>query len=250
MTSTSAVSDIRSAKVQIPNGDLYIQAYLAQPKSTKLAFPVIVFQEIFGVNIHIREVAERLAKAGYVAIAPALYQRTAPNFEVGYTPEAIQQGRSYKEQTTVAELISDIRATIAYFKTLDGVNTDAIGAIGFCFGGHVAYLAATLPEITATASFYGGCIPTSTPGGGEPTLSLTPNIRGTIYGFFGTEDQGIPAVQVDEIEAELTRHQVRHRIFRYPSGHGFFCNHRSSYHPDSATAAWEHVLELFQQTLK
>jgi carboxymethylenebutenolidase len=87
-----------------------------------------------------------------VAIAPALYQRIAPDFEASYTPEATQLGRTYKEQTKAEELLSDIQATIAYLKTLPTVTEEAIGTIGFCFGGHVVYLAATLPEIKATAS--------------------------------------------------------------------------------------------------
>jgi carboxymethylenebutenolidase len=129
------------------------------------------------------------------------------------------------------------------------VKADAIGAIGFCFGGHVAYLAATLPDIKATASFYGGGIATMTPGGGAPTLTRTPEIQGEIYLFFGTQDALILNEHVDQIEAELQKHQVHYRLFRYPAGHGFFCDQRSDYNPEAATEAWGHVLELFDRTL-
>ncbi|RCJ42809.1 carboxymethylenebutenolidase [Nostoc punctiforme NIES-2108] len=244
-------TEIRTAQVKVPNGDLQIDAYLAEP-AQKGTFPaVIVIQEIFGVNIHIREVAEKFAKEGYVAIAPTLFQRTAPGFEGGYTPEDIQQGRGYKEQTTAEEILSDIKAAIAYLRTLPNVQGDAIGSIGFCFGGHVVYLAATLPDIKVTASFYGGGIPNSTPGGGEPTITRTPEIKGPIYAFFGLDDQGIPLEHTEQIEAELKKNQITHAIFRYPgAGHGFFCNHRASYNAEAAADAWKNVQELFQKNLQ
>lgn len=242
--------EIRTSKVKVPNGDLQIDAYLAQPLAEGTFPGVIVIQEIFGVNIHIREVTQRLAQEGYVAIAPAIFQRIAPGFEAGYTPEDIQIGRKYKEQTKADELLSDIQAAIAYLKTLPNVNGDAIGSIGFCFGGHVVYLAATLPEIKATASFYGGGITNSTPGGGAPTITRTADIKGTIYAFFGTQDAGIPQEQTEQIEAELEKQQIPHQVFRYPADHGFFCNHRASYNAEAAADAWIKVKELFQKELQ
>jgi carboxymethylenebutenolidase len=244
-------TEIRTSQVKVPNGDLQIDAYLAEPAKEGKFPAVIVIQEIFGVNIHIREVAEKFAKEGYVAIAPALYQRTAPGFEAVYTQEDIQLGRSYKEQTTAEEIVSDIESAIAYLRTLPNVQKDAIGSIGFCFGGHVVYLAATLPDIKVTASFYGGGITNSTPGGGEPTITLTSQIKNPIYAFFGTEDKGIPLEHTEQIEAELKKYQIPHQIFRYEgAGHGFFCNHRASYHPEAAADAWQKVLELFQKNLQ
>ncbi|PHJ63103.1 carboxymethylenebutenolidase [Nostoc linckia z18] len=243
--------EIRTSQVKVPNGDLQIDAYLAEPVQ-KGTFPaVIVIQEIFGVNIHIREVTEKFAKEGYVAIAPTLFQRTAPGFEAGYNSEDVQKGRQYKEQTKAEEILSDIQAAIAYLRTLSNVQPDAIGSIGFCFGGHVVYLAATLPDIKVTASFYGGGITNSTPGGGEPTITRTPDIKGPIYAFFGLEDQGIPLEHTQQIEAELKKHQIPHTIFRYEgAGHGFFCNHRASYNPEAAADAWKNVVEVFQKNLQ
>ncbi|MBE9185673.1 dienelactone hydrolase family protein [Microcoleus sp. LEGE 07076] len=242
--------EIHTANVTIPNGDLQIAAYLAQP-ATAGQFPaVIVIQEIFGVNAHIREVTERIAKEGYVAIAPAIYQRQAPGFETGYTPEDIQTGREYKEQTTASDLLSDIQATINYLKTSPSVKQTGFGCIGFCFGGHVAYLAATLPQIKATASFYGAGLATQTPGGGAPTIARTADIQGTLYAFFGTQDASIPPEQVDQIAAELQKHHISHRIFRYNAEHGFFCDHRGSYDATAAADSWVQVKELFEHELE
>ncbi len=226
----------------------HIVAYLAHPQAAGLYPAVVVLQEIFGVNVHIREVTERIAKLGYVAIAPALFQRQAPGFETGYTPEDIETGRSYAMQTTASELLSDISLTIDYLKSLPQVKKDGFGCIGFCFGGHVAYLAATLSDIKATASFYGAGINTRTPGGGAPTVTHTNEIQGILYAFFGTEDASIPLEQVNEIAAALEKYKVSHRVFRYDgSDHGFFCDHRTSYNPIAAADAWEQVKQLFGQ---
>jgi carboxymethylenebutenolidase len=185
-----------------------------------------------------------------VAIAPHIYHRQAPGFEAGYTQEDLELGRHYKQGTTAKELRLDVQGAIAYLYAKANVIPNGVGCIGFCFGGHVAYLAATLPEVKATASFYGAGIATMTPGGGEPTITLTPQIKGTLYGFFGEQDPLISAQEVDQIEAALTEHGIAHKIFRYPNAeHGFFCDRRYSYSPEAARDAWEQVLHLFKTAL-
>ena len=259
------VQDLQTSNVQVPNGEILIEAYLSQPRIPGPLPAVIVFQEVFGVNDHIRAVTDRIAQLGYIAIAPALYQRTAPGFEVGYTTADLALGRTYKNQTTAAELISDTQATIAYLKSLPqfpgramvidepnshGQQSTAIGTIGFCFGGHVAYLVATLPEIKATASFYGAGIAMMPPGGGVPTLSRTGEIQGTLYAFFGNQDSLISSQEVDQIAKTLQHHHIDHRIFRFEADHGFCCDQRQSYQPEAAAAAWQQVESLFHSKLK
>jgi carboxymethylenebutenolidase len=247
MANAAKPDTIDTRWVQVQNGDLVIASYLAQPTQPGPFPGIIVIQEIFGVNAHIREVTERIARLGYVAIAPAIYQRTAPGFEVGYTAEGTTEGRQYKNLTTAAELLSDVQAAIDYLKGLETVQSEHFGCIGFCFGGHVVYLAATLPDMQATASFYGAGIATLTPGGSEPTIHRTPAIKGTVYAFFGTDDPLIPNSEVDQIEAALKATDDRHRVFRYDgAGHGFFCDQRDDYRPAAAQEAWQHVQTLFQ----
>ncbi|HEY9638310.1 MAG TPA: dienelactone hydrolase family protein [Coleofasciculaceae cyanobacterium] len=258
--------EISTTHVKVPNNDIQIDAYLAQPVSTGTFGAVIVFHEIFGVNSNIREITELIAKQGYVAVAPAMYQRIAPGFEadfspedVGYSPEAYRIGLQYYQQVKYQEIFSDIQATIAYLKTLPNVKADCIGAIGFCFGGHVAYMAATLPDIKATALFYGGGITTSSYGEDTPTLNRTSEIQGTIYAFYGTRDSLVSQEETEKIEAELKKHKIKHRIFRYDAGHGFFggffvdqypwMEQHPSYNREAAPDAWKHVLELFQNNL-
>ncbi|GAB4536583.1 MAG: dienelactone hydrolase family protein [Pleurocapsa sp.] len=259
--------EIATSYVKVPNQSLKIDAYIAQPVIDSKLAAVIVFQEIFGVNANIKEITELIARQGYIAIAPAMYQRIAPGFSrdfspehLGYSPEAYQMGLQYYQQVQYREVLSDIQATIAYLKTLPNVRQDAIGCIGFCFGGHVAYMAATLPDIKATASFYGGGITTSSYGEEIPTLNRTAQIQGTIYLFFGTRDTLVSQEQTQQIEAKLQQHQIEHRIFRYDAGHGFFAGffvdkypflkQHPSYNSEAAPHAWQQVLELFHHQLK
>jgi carboxymethylenebutenolidase len=242
--------EIQSDRVQIKNANLAIDAYLATPKSEGTFPGVIVIQEIFGVNEHIRDITQRFAKAGYVAIAPAIYQRQAPGFETGYTQQAIEIGREYKNKTKASELLGDIQGAIDYLYSLPQVKRTGVGCIGFCFGGHVAYLVATLPDIKATASFYGAGITTWSPGNGEPTITRTSDIKGTLYAFFGMEDASIPIEQVDQIEAALQKSNIPHRVFCYQGAdHGFFCDQRTSFNQPAADDAWQNVLELFSTTI-
>jgi carboxymethylenebutenolidase len=241
---------IDTTKVNLSQATCQIEAYLATPTAPGSYPGIVVLQEIFGVNVHIRDVTERIAKLGYVAIAPALFQRQSPGFETGYTPEDMGIGREYASHTQASELLGDIQAAIDYLKTLPQVKKNGFGCIGFCFGGHIAYLAATLPDIQATASFYGAGIATRTPGGGNPTITRTSEITGTIYAFFGAEDTSIPQEQIDEIAAELEKYHISHRVFRYDgSDHGFFCDRRASYNPKAAAEAWEQVKKLFTQLI-
>lgn len=239
------MTEIRAGWTQVANGELQIDAYLAEP-TTSGTFPgVVVIQEIFGVNSHMREVTERIAREGYVAIAPAIYQRTAPGFDVGYSEADLVEGRKHKDLTTADQLLSDVQAAIDFLKTKPNVKPN-FGIVGFCYGGHVAYLAATLTDAKATASFYGGGIATMTPGGGEPTINRTPDIKGTLYAFFGLSDVLIPNNEADQIEAALQQHAITHKVFRYPAGHGFFCDQRADYNPAAAADSWEQVKQLFQ----
>ena len=242
--------EISSGWIEVENQDLTIDAYLAIPEASGIYPGVVVIQEIFGVNEHIRQITRRLARAGYIAIAPAIYQRQAPKFEVGYTEEAATLGRKYKVATQADELIDDVRATINYLYSLPEVAKTGVGTVGFCFGGHVVYLAATLADVKATASFYGAQIATWCPGEDEPTIERTKDIQGTIFAFFGTEDPLIPNEQTNQIETALEQNNVDHQVFRYDGAtHGFMCDKRESYSPDAAKDAWEKMLDLFSQKL-
>ncbi len=246
----AAAFPIQTTTVDIQSQGLAVPAYVAYPTASAGCSTIVVIQEVFGVNAHIREVTERIAKQGYIAIAPHIYHRQVPGFEVGYDEAALALGRQYKNGTHAAELLSDIQAAIDYVQQhFDSLHT-TVGCIGFCFGGHVAYLAATLPAVQATASFYGAGIGQFTPGGGAPTLTRTPDIQGTVYAFFGMQDPLITNAEVDELEATLRKHRIDHRVYRYPDAtHGFFCDCRASHDAAAAQDAWTHVMSLFEARL-
>lgn len=235
--------------VNVPGEGISIASYLAKPTGAGPYPCVLVLQEIFGVNTHIRETARRLAQAGFMALAPALFQRTAPGLDIGYEAADITLGRSHKDQTTAPQLISDLKACLTYLKQQPEARKGPMGAIGFCFGGHVAFLAATLPDIGATASFYGGGLATTTPGGGPASITRAAEIHGEIQFFFGEKDPILPKDQVDRIDEEMKRAGANYAIHRYPVGHGFFCDHRADYDPKAADDAWKKTVALFKRRL-
>lgn len=241
--------------IEITVGGSPMECYRAQPSvdAVKPTWPaVIVLMEIFGVNSHIREVTERIAAQGYGAIAPNYYHRTTRNLELGYTEADVQTGRQHKDATTRQGLLSDIRALITFLREDEKVSSkDRMGCVGFCFGGHAAYIAAGFEEIAATASFYGGGIATFSPGGGAPTVSHTPEIKGEMLCLFGEKDPLIPHADTVTIETALKEAGVRHEVVRYPqTGHGFFCNQRVDYEASAADDAWNRVRALFKRNLK
>lgn len=242
--------NVTTKRVTIYNQELAIDAFMAMPDQQGIFPAVIVVQEIFGVNEHIRDVTCRIAKEGFVAIAPSFYQRQIAGFETGYTTSDIEIGRHYKNNTKAKELLTDLDSTIDYLYSLPTVKKTGVGAIGFCFGGHITYLGATLDRIKATASFYGAGITNWCPGEEYFTVDLTKDIKGIIYCFFGDRDQSIPLAQIEQIKQELTKCNISHKIFCYQNAdHGFFCDRRGSYNSEAASLAWLEVLKLFKNNL-
>jgi len=244
--------NIRTEKVQlaVEGAARPMPAYLAIPEGAGPFSAVLVIEEIFGVNSHIRDVTERVARAGYVAIAPDIHHRDAPGQELKYDQEGVQKGMALIPKLTCAGLDADLGATIGFLRARSDVRADRLGCVGFCIGGHVAYYAAATRELRATASFYGGGIANFGPGGAAPTVTRTATIRGKILCLFGGKDASIPQPQVETIRQELERHRIRHEIALYPEAtHGFFCDQRGSYDKPAAENAWGRVLRLFAEEL-
>ena len=243
---------IYSRWVNIDFSSKRMPAYMAWPDRDGPWPAVIVLMEIFGVNSHIRSVVDRLAAEGYVAIAPNYYHRTAENLELGYSERDIATGRQHKEKTTREGIISDMRAVIQFLQIDQNVSPkDRMGCVGFCFGGHVAYIAASMKEIVATASFYGAGIATESPGGGAATITHTREIQGEMLCLFGEKDASIPHEQTVAIDQALRDANVRHEVIRYANtAHGFFCDQRDSYDPSAAEDAWLRLKALFHEELQ
>lgn len=229
-----------------------MSAYVAMPAAEGQYPGVLVFMEIFGINSHIQDVTERLAREGYVALAPDYYHRVAPNLKLGYTKADIEEGRKYKDVVTQAELLKDAEVAIAWLQQQPQVDPkEKMGTIGFCFGGYVAFLVATLPQVAVTASFYGAGIAQDMPNKEEPPVDKSEEIPGYMLCFFGDKDESIPQEDIQMIENSLEMARVPHKVIVYPDAdHGFFCDQRPSYNPEAAFDAWQQVKQTFSQQLK
>jgi carboxymethylenebutenolidase len=219
-----------------------------------------VLPEVFGVNGWVRGVADRLAAEGYGALALPLFSRTAPALDLDYTPESLGEGRSHKERTRAPELLQDLDQAWRWLQGslgTAGAPGDRIGCLGFCFGGHVALLAASLKGIAATCDFYGAGVASGRPGGGPPTLDEVAGVRGRLLCVCGTEDDLIPPRDVAALDQALTAAnagrqasgQRPHRLLLVPGGHGFLCEQRADFHRESAALAWSEMLAFFNETL-
>jgi carboxymethylenebutenolidase len=245
--------EITTERVEIPlEGGGNAGGYLARPADGERQPAVLVFMEIFGVNGHIRDVTERVAREGYVALAPDYFHRTGPGVEYGYDDDGMEKGMVLLGHLKADEMISDSRDAIAYLRGRDDVRGDRIGAIGFCIGGHMTYLTACETDVSAAASFYGGGVAAPQgPGGAPSTVTRSGNIRGRILCLFGGKDALIPSEQVETIRVALQQADTDHDIVVYPGAdHGFFCDQRATFRKEAADDAWERVKTLFTDKLQ
>jgi carboxymethylenebutenolidase len=206
--------------------------YRADPASAPKA-AVVVIQEIFGVNHHIRAVCDRFAGNGYVAIAPAIFDRIEPNFQSGYSPEEVAVARKFVANPDWAAMLRDSQAAIDAAK-----DVGPVGIIGFCLGGSVAYAAATkLSGLSAAIGYYGGAI--------VRFADDAPKVPTQLH--FGEKDAGIPLGDVDIIRAKRPDLEIH----VYPGAqHGFNCDERASYDPASSVIAKQRSLDFFARHLK
>jgi len=212
--------------------DFQLGAYRADPSGQPRG-AVVVIQEIFGVNHHIRHICDRLAAEGHVAVAPAIFDRVEPNFTSGYSPDDIAVARKFVANPDWAAMLRDTQAAIDAVK-----DVGAVGIIGFCLGGSVAYAAATkLSGLKAAVGYYGGAI--------VRFADDKPAVPTQLH--FGAKDSGIPLSDVETIKAK--RPDVE--VFVYPGAqHGFSCDERPSFDQPSADIAWSRAMTFFAEHLK
>ena len=213
-------------------------AYVAMPEG-KPRGAVVVLQEIFGVNSHIRSVADRYAAQGYVAVAPAMFARVKANVELGYTEEDMQTGFALKgavEALPEPGVLRDVEAAVAHAATL--VPGGKVGVVGFCWGGLMTWRAAcTLPSVFAAVCYYGGGMT------GEKEANrqaLCP-----VLAHFGSKDHYISLESVEAFKLA----QPKVEVHVYEADHGFNCGQRGSYSAAAAAKANERTLAFFAQHL-
>ncbi len=205
-------------------------AYRAEPAG-KPRGAIVVIQEIFGVNSHIRSVADGYASDGYLAIAPAMYDRVERNFEVGYTPEDIAKGRALKDKAGLDAALRDVEATV---KAASAAGK--VGIVGYCWGGYITWMAAArVPGLACAAPYYGG--------GSTTDEAIAEKPKCPVMAHYGEKDEHISVQSVKKLAAvhpSVTVHL-------YAAPHGFNCDQRGSYHAESAKLARSRTLEFFRK---
>ncbi len=221
-----------SERVRLTAADGHeLDAYVAKPTEEPIA-GLVVLQEIFGVNQHIRSVADSYAKDGFLAIAPALFDRYERGVDIGYEGADMQKAMSFLPKLDIDAAVRDTAAALAYAREATGEKS---GVVGYCFGGSVAWLAATRLDADAAVGYYGGHI--------SRFASEQPKCPVMLH--FGKKDQHIPKEEVDKIAAAHPDVE----IYWYDAGHGFNCDARASFDPDSAKLARARSLEFLARNL-
>jgi carboxymethylenebutenolidase len=206
-------------------------AYVARPEGEPIAGLVVV-QEIFGVNAHIRSVADGYAKDGFLAVAPALFDRIERGVELGYEGTDMQKAVSFIPKLNADDSTADIAAAVEFAATETGKK---VGIIGYCWGGSLAWIAACRLPISVAVGYYGGQI--------TRFITETPAVPVMLH--FGKQDAHIPAEEVDKIHAAHPDVE----IYWYDAGHGFNCDARKSYDAPSAKEARERSLSFLKKNL-
>ena len=217
-------SPIRTAWIDIAPG---FAGYLAHPPAGQ-GPGLVLFQEIFGVNAHIRAVAEQYALDGFVVLAPDMFWRQAPRVELGYEGAERQRAVALMGQQQPDDIAADIRAAVAALRARPETAGRKTGAIGYCMGGRMAYTAAALAGVDAAVAYYGGGI--------HRQLDLAPRIGCPIQFHYAGHDEHIPPEAVQSVREALAGQPAEVHV--YPgSMHGFNCWARASYHAPSAALA-------------
>jgi len=198
-------------------------AYVAQPQGTPRG-AIVVVQEIFGVNSHIRSLADGYAADGYLAIAPALFDRQVRGYETGYTPDEIAKSRELMGKVSIDDAIRDVAASVEHVR-----SAGRVAIVGYCWGGTVTWLAAArVPGLACAVPYYGG----------QMGKYIGESPRCPVMGHFGEQDT---TPSPEQIRALVDAHPSFSAHF-YPAGHGFNCDQRGSYHAESAKLARSRTL--------
>ena len=204
------------------------QAYLSAPPG-KPQGAIVVIQEIFGVNAHIRAVTDGFAREGYTAIAPAMFDRIRRGIELGYSQPEMEEGAGYMKQLKLDETLKDLNAAVAVVR-----HSGRVGTVGYCWGGAMSYVAAAELPIACAVVYYG-----------KAAQFADKKPRHPVMYHFGTQDKSIPMADVEKLKAA----DPKGVFYEYEAGHGFNCDQRPSFSPEAAALARQRTLEFFSRNL-
>lgn len=234
--------DAGEVKIPVPDGEM--PAYRAMPMGRDSLPVVLVVQEIFGVHEHIKDICRRLAKLGYLAIAPELYARQGDVSKLTDIGEIISKVVS---KVPDAQVMSDLDATVAWVKKSGQGDTARLGVTGFCWGGRIVWLyAAHNPNLKAGVAWYGRLVGMSDELHPKHPVELAPALKAPVLGLYGGADSGIPLESVEQMREALKEAKQPSEIVVYPdTPHGFHADYRPSYRPQAADDGWKRLREWF-----
>ena len=245
-TITTDTSGLEAGEIKIPVADGEMPAYRAMPATGK-SFPVIlVVQEIFGVHEHIKDVCRRLAKLGYLAIAPELYARQGDVSKLTDLKEIMAKVVS---KVPDAQVMSDLDAAVAWAKKSGKGNTDKLGVTGFCWGGRITWLyTAHNPQVKAGVAWYGRLVGQADELHPKHPVDMASSLKAPVLGLYGGTDAGIPVESIETMRSALKAANKTAEIVIYPdTPHAFFADYRPSYREDKAADGWKRLQAWFKK---
>ena len=245
--------DLVKAEITFPSRsekgeEAALKGFLVSPKNKNKHGSVLVIHEIFGLNDHIRDVACRLAQAGYTALAPNLFTREGdpPPLSGGFGPL-----REFVGKVSDMQIVGDLNAASKYLRARSDSN-QKVGIVGFCWGGRISMIYnGSAPDLHAAVAYYGRISGEATPNQPAHPLALAEKMRAPLLGHFGEKDTGIPPAEADKLREALKAHDKKAEIYVYEgAGHAFNNDTRDSDQKEAAGLAWKRTLDWFGKYLK
>jgi carboxymethylenebutenolidase len=242
---------IKAGELSIPSGGIQMPAYVSRPEKAKGPMPiVIVCSEIFGVHEYIADVTRRFAKLGYLAIAPEFFVRAGDPNTYGTVAEIFS---NIVSKTPDAQVLGDIRAAIAWAGA-NGGDVKRVGVTGFCWGGRITWLSATMPEVRAGVAWYGRLVGEKTVGNPLHPVDIAADLKAPVLGLYGSADTGIPLESVDQMRQALAAAGSRNleaKASRFEiyldAPHAFHADYRETYRAGPAADGWVKCLDWFKR---
>ncbi|MFC4932065.1 dienelactone hydrolase family protein [Massilia sp. GCM10023247] len=222
-----------------------VPVYRAQPEGKANPPVILVVSEIFGVHEHIKDVARRLAKQGYMALAPDLFVRAGDPTKVANIADLM---KTIISQTPDAQVMLDLDTVVNWAKQRGG-DTEKLGITGFCWGGRITWLyAAHNPKVKAGVAWYGRLVGEPSANSPKHPIDIAPNLKVPVLGLYGAKDTGIPLESVERMKAALAKGNSKSEFVVYSnSGHAFHADYRPSYNEADAKDGWKRAIDWFRR---
>lgn len=245
-TITTDTTGLVAGEVQIPVPDGRIPAYRAMPAEGETFPVVLVVQEIFGVHEHIKDICRRLARQGYLAVAPELYARQGDVSQMADIREILAKVVS---QVPDQQVLADLDAAAAWARQSGKGDAGRLAVTGFCWGGRIVWLyAAHNPDLKAGVAWYGRLVGQADPLHPKHPVELAAELKAPVLGLYGEADSGIPLDTVDQMRKALAEAGKPSQIVVFPGAqHGFHADYRPTYHKQSAEDGWKRMLDWFKK---